>query len=46
MADAEIDLNFNDHASPRIRNLGDNLNDLGREAVRTRGRVEDLSGGT
>ena len=46
MADAEIDLNFNDHASPRIRNLGDNLNDLGREAVRTRGRVEDLSGET
>jgi hypothetical protein len=44
--DAEIDLNFNDHASPRIRNLGDNLNDLGREAVRTRGRVEDLAGET
>lgn len=44
--DPEIDLNFNDHASPRIRNLGDNLNDLGREAVRTRGRVQDLAGET
>lgn len=44
--DAEIDLNFNDHASPRIANLGDNLNDLGREAARTRGRVEDLAGET
>jgi hypothetical protein len=46
MPQRDIDLNFNDHASNRIRNLGDNLNDLGREAARTRGRVEDLSGET
>jgi hypothetical protein len=46
MPSADIDLNFNDHTQGRIRDLGDNLQDLGREAVRTRGRVEDLSGET